>query len=370
MNPHGPVTDWDTYLTGSTPCLMSRLNGPSKAGTGTTIGALTMRSTNVTAGLPGKLQALAKADHCELAALLRTAWAVLLRCYTGQDDVSFGFQDGTDDMAIARFIFSDSSTVSETVQRTKAELTGPLPHLPPGHVSPTGDRPPRFDTAVVVLQHDHCATASHPSATNTTTTLRLLAKCSSEGTVDLTIESPTNATLLGFSYPHTLQLVACTLSTILSGILTGPTDTPIGSLNYLGQSNLEQLVAWNSSVPIDDPVDRCIHHLIADRVRDRPHAEAVCAWDGSLTYLDLDAIADRLAARLVQLGVGPEVLVPLCFDKSVSISPLHFCLHRRLSLSRHPFHTKSPLFESAPFNPYLLRFCHPHTTITNSKVTN
>lgn len=48
-----------------------------------------------------------------------------------------------------------------------------------------------------------------------------------------------------------------------------------------------------------------------------PDAPAVCAWDGNLTYRELDAAASALAQHLRQFGVGPDVLVPVCFEKSV-----------------------------------------------------
>ena len=65
-------------------------------------------------------------------------------------------------------------------------------------------------------------------------------------------------------------------------------------------------------------VERRIHDVFYDRVTERPDTEAVCAWDGSFTYRELNSWADKLARRLVELGVWPESLVPLCFDKSVS----------------------------------------------------
>lgn len=41
------------------------------------------------------------------------------------------------------------------------------------------------------------------------------------------------------------------------------------------------------------------------------------AWSrGRLTYSDLDRTASRLALELTRLGVGPEVIVPLCSEKS------------------------------------------------------
>lgn len=111
--------------------------------------------------------------------------------------------------------------------------------------------------------------------------------------------------------------VACTLDNIITGILVN-SDVTIGNLNYLSKRNMQQILSWNST-PLDK-VERCIHEVIQDQVRLRPDSEAVCAWDGIFSYRELDQISDRLASRLVQLDVGPEIRVPLCFDKSVSIS--------------------------------------------------
>jgi non-ribosomal peptide synthetase component F len=92
----------------------------------------------------------------------------------------------------------------------------------------------------------------------------------------------------------------------------------LSALNCMSPANREQVCAWNAACADIQPVEACVHQVIADRVRETPGKEAVCAWDGSLTYRELDALAGRLAGRLGSLGVGPEVLVPLCFEKSVS----------------------------------------------------
>lgn len=112
------------------------------------------------------------------------------------------------------------------------------------------------------------------------------------------------------------MLVASTLGKILSGILACAPDAPLSSLNYLSQANHDQVLEWNGSNQIQ-PIERCIHDVIADRMMEHPTAEAVCAWDGSLTYRELGVAAGRLATRLARLGVGPETFVPLCFEKSV-----------------------------------------------------
>ncbi|EFQ93183.1 hypothetical protein PTT_09507 [Pyrenophora teres f. teres 0-1] len=77
----------------------------------------------------------------------------------------------------------------------------------------------------------------------------------------------------------------------------------------------EQLWAWNQDVP--PAIEQCVHDLFAKQARARPNAPAIFAWDGELTYGELDALSTKLAGHLTQLGVKPEDVVPLCFEKSM-----------------------------------------------------
>ena len=60
----------------------------------------------------------------------------------------------------------------------------------------------------------------------------------------------------------------------------------------------------------------CAHEQIMQQVATYPEAPAICSWDGDFTYRKLNRLSNRLAHHLVSLGVGPEVIVPLCFEKS------------------------------------------------------
>lgn len=64
------------------------------------------------------------------------------------------------------------------------------------------------------------------------------------------------------------------------------------------------------------PEETCIHTMIADRVREFPHKVAVESLDGSLTYGELWHASGRIARLLVAKGVKPEMLVPICCEKS------------------------------------------------------
>ncbi len=60
----------------------------------------------------------------------------------------------------------------------------------------------------------------------------------------------------------------------------------------------------------------CAHELFAAQVHRTPEAEAVVCGDERLTYRELDRRAGRMARRLRDRGVGPEVLVGLCVERS------------------------------------------------------
>jgi non-ribosomal peptide synthetase component F len=112
------------------------------------------------------------------------------------------------------------------------------------------------------------------------------------------------------------SLIASTLDQTISGILTTP-DAPISGLDLLSQRNLDQLKKWNST-PLEI-VDRTIHDVFHQQAIRRPDHEAVCSWDGSFNYSELDQLVTRLASHLISLGIRPEIRVPLAFNKSVSI---------------------------------------------------
>ncbi|KAI7974044.1 hypothetical protein EIK77_005257, partial [Talaromyces pinophilus] len=99
----------------------------------------------------------------------------------------------------------------------------------------------------------------------------------------------------------------------VSWIVTMPDDS-VAQVALLTNKNEEQIRRWNREVP--PAVNECLHDRVREQGRARAEATAVCAWDGELTYGQLDAQAEQVAHHLVTLGVGPEVMVALCMDKS------------------------------------------------------
>lgn len=73
---------------------------------------------------------------------------------------------------------------------------------------------------------------------------------------------------------------------------------------------------WASHSTVPEKISRCVHSVIHDIAVNHPTRPAVCAWNGDLTYGELDAFATQLAHHLVGLGVRPGDVVPVCFEKS------------------------------------------------------
>jgi non-ribosomal peptide synthetase component F len=79
-------------------------------------------------------------------------------------------------------------------------------------------------------------------------------------------------------------------------------------------ATFERMLEWNREVP--PAVDAFVHKLIQSQADRDPKSQAICSWDGNLTYDELEELSSRLANYLITQGVGPEVIVPLCFEKS------------------------------------------------------
>ncbi|KAA8575943.1 hypothetical protein EYC84_006108 [Monilinia fructicola] len=74
---------------------------------------------------------------------------------------------------------------------------------------------------------------------------------------------------------------------------------------------------WKANAAVPDAVHDCVHNIVARTVVRQPKAPAICAWDGNLTYEELDNLSSQLAYQLVDLGIVSGDIVPLCFEKSM-----------------------------------------------------
>jgi amino acid adenylation domain-containing protein len=106
--------------------------------------------------------------------------------------------------------------------------------------------------------------------------------------------------------------------TLVEGIVANPTQKVSSLPLFTIQERHQLLVEWNNTTQ-EYPQDKCIHQLFEEQVELTPDAVAVVFEDKQLTYLQLNQRANKIAHHLRTLGVGPEVLVGLCVERSLEM---------------------------------------------------
>ncbi|HVM13413.1 MAG TPA: amino acid adenylation domain-containing protein [Egibacteraceae bacterium] len=113
----------------------------------------------------------------------------------------------------------------------------------------------------------------------------------------------------------TAQLLVEHFRTLLAGVVADP-DRRLSALPLLSDTERHRvLVEWNDTAT-DLGAPLCLHRLVEVQAEATPHAVAVTCGAATLTYGDLDQRANQLAHRLRRLGVGPELIVGVCMERS------------------------------------------------------
>jgi amino acid adenylation domain-containing protein len=105
---------------------------------------------------------------------------------------------------------------------------------------------------------------------------------------------------------------------LLESVVANP-DRCLSDLSLLPEAERRQLlVEWNNP-QAHYPRDRCLHQLFETQVECSPDAVALVFEDQQLTYEELNARSNQLAHYLRNRGVGPQVLVGICLERSLQM---------------------------------------------------
>jgi amino acid adenylation domain-containing protein len=110
------------------------------------------------------------------------------------------------------------------------------------------------------------------------------------------------------------QMVEALLDAIAAGLNPGIDELPV-----LPAADEEQLLLHWNCVSATATSDAGLHDLFDDRAAISPDAVAVTCQGRSLTYRELDARANQVAHALREMGVGPDVLVGICLERSLEM---------------------------------------------------
>jgi amino acid adenylation domain-containing protein/FkbM family methyltransferase len=115
--------------------------------------------------------------------------------------------------------------------------------------------------------------------------------------------------------------MACLLGQVdalIHSALAAP-ESQIGALELLSAIERDQLVISFNDTRTPFAQSTGIHRIFEDQVLRTPQAVAVVFEDEHLSYAELNARANRLAEHLRARGVGPDVPVGLCLDRSPAL---------------------------------------------------
>ncbi len=105
---------------------------------------------------------------------------------------------------------------------------------------------------------------------------------------------------------------------LLEAVVADP-DRRITHLPLLSEVEKQQLLVEWSGARDAAFLGPCIHELFEAQVEQTPDAVAVVYEDKQLSYRELNRRANQLAHHLRRLGVGPEVLVGVCMERSLEM---------------------------------------------------
>ncbi|MCJ1281400.1 hypothetical protein MMC26_000719 [Xylographa opegraphella] len=226
--------------------------------------------------------------------LVLAAWALLLRTYLRNGSVAFAVISG--DQAL----YSDQRSANGV---PLSEGTG---------------------VSVVLFQcTDECRLKDIRVAASWRSTEPTL-KASNINTAQFDLILNYNATqslidvTIGYKWPAISKpyahAVASTFRKIMSGLVF-ENECTVGQLDSVSEEDKQRMISWNPKDPYAQM--SCMHHLVEATIRAIPDSEAICAWDGSLTYTQLNQFSSIAAKHLIQAGVVPGMFVPFMYEKSL-----------------------------------------------------
>jgi non-ribosomal peptide synthetase component F len=113
----------------------------------------------------------------------------------------------------------------------------------------------------------------------------------------------------------TIERASGHLRELLAGIVRRP-DSFVRELPILTEAERRQVLLQSNSAPAPWRNEGCLHGLFEEQARRTPDAMAVIGESQSLTYAQLDRVANHLATLLQSRGVQPESRVAICAGRS------------------------------------------------------
>ncbi|UUQ64831.1 amino acid adenylation domain-containing protein [Pseudomonas fuscovaginae UPB0736] len=113
-------------------------------------------------------------------------------------------------------------------------------------------------------------------------------------------------------------MMQCALEQLTKALMYTP-KIALTQLDVLPSAERTLLLETLNQNQRDYPTDLCLQQLFEERVRLQPEAIAAVFQTQRVSYAELNRQANRIAHRLIELGVGPDDRVAICVDRSVEM---------------------------------------------------
>ncbi len=333
------VAWWKSALEGAPAVLALPTDRPRPAVQRHADGAVPVR---LSAELAGQLGRLAAAHDVTLPTTLLTAWAALLSRLSGQHEVVVGMPvadrprilreelAGYFVNALAlRADFGDGATVAQSLRQVRTRSLAVLAYQDaPFDQVVDALQPPRSPSHGPVFQAMF-AWQDASRARNKRPLPSMLAQVvwATEARFDvgLSLHEGENGGIEGevafdaaLFDESTIQRWAEHLETLLEALVERPGEL-VARLPLLKAEQRQQVLTSFNATSATYPWNKCLHELFEQHVRVASDATALVCGEQRLTYQALNDRANRLAHHLRALGVGPDVLVALCVERSIEM---------------------------------------------------
>ncbi|WP_163867071.1 non-ribosomal peptide synthetase, partial [Myxococcus eversor] len=332
---HAQLGWWKQLLAGAPHALELPTDKPRPA-------ALSNLGASVPVALPSGLseavEALAKREDATPFMVLLAAFQALLQRYSGQDDVLVGSpiagrRHSETESLIGVFIntlvlrarFTPELTFRQLLAQVRDTTLGAYDHQDVPfeklveELQPARDlsRTPLFQ-AMFVLQNTPRTELVLPGLT-----LRSVEVDADSAKFELSLSLTRTPDGyrggLVFSTElferSTAERLLAHLQSLLEGTLAAP-DVALSTLELQTTEEHQRLrVEWNGATA-SFPRETCLHTLFEQQAVRTPRAPAVRLGDLALSFHELNARANQLAWHLRSLGVGPDVRVGLCLERT------------------------------------------------------
>ncbi|QBF27505.1 amino acid adenylation domain-containing protein [Pseudomonas tructae] len=115
-----------------------------------------------------------------------------------------------------------------------------------------------------------------------------------------------------------IERLARHLEALLDTMMHSPQQL-LSQLDHLGAQERQQLLVAFNATATRYPLEQSIQQLIEAQVARTPQAPALLFGEQVLSYAQLNARANRLAHRLIEQGVGADVLVGIAAERSLEM---------------------------------------------------